>query len=199
MEPAGAPADEQERREGRGRLSSIDLLPEEADGAIAWANEQLRERKLPQTIILVGFNDRLVALGIPPISKSAWSRYAVRKAIQFRRLDDARRMSAELITQLGPDGADELTVMVAELLKTAMLDLLDGGKIDSKGVMELSRGLSSVVNAQKASVEHRQKLEAELDQRLKKAAEAVTEVGAKGGVTEDTLKKITSLLTTGAV
>lgn len=185
-------------REGRGRLSSIDLLPEEADEAIAWAVEQLHERKLPQTVILVGFNDRLVEKGITPISKSSFSRYAVRKALQFRKLDEARRLSAELVSTLGAEGADEVTVMVAELLKMAMFERLEGGTLDSKAIMELSRGLSSVVSAQKASAEHRKKLQAELDARLAKTAAAVNDAGTKAGIGEDTLKKITSLLTTGA-
>jgi hypothetical protein len=42
----------QNRREGRGRLSTIDLLPEEAEEDVVWALEQLRERKLPQNVIL---------------------------------------------------------------------------------------------------------------------------------------------------
>ena len=41
-----------EDRIGRGRLSSIDLLPEEADEDVAWALEQLRARDLPQNTIL---------------------------------------------------------------------------------------------------------------------------------------------------
>ncbi len=41
-----------ERREGRGRLSSIEMLPEECDEDIAWAIAELRERKMPQSEIL---------------------------------------------------------------------------------------------------------------------------------------------------
>mgnify|MGYP001423305484 FL=1 len=187
-----------DRRDGRGRLSSIDLLPDEAEEDIIWANEQLRERRAHSVVILVELNDRLREKGIGPISKSAWGRYAVRKAIQFRKLDEARRMSAELVSQLGPEGADEVTVAVAEMLKLAILELLEGGKLSTKGVMELSRALQSSIGAQKVSAEHRRKLEEEIDRRLKKAADAVAEAGAKSGVSEDALKKITSLLTTGA-
>lgn len=177
------------RREGRGRLSSIDMLPEEADEDIAWALEQLRERKLPSVVILVGFNDRLVAKGIKPISKSAWSRYAVRKAIQFRKLDEARRMSAELVSQLGPAGADEVTVMVAELLKIAMAELLETGELNSKAVMELARGLQSVVSAQKTSAEHRRKLQEELLAKVDKAIEKAGKDDA-GGDAQAALKRI---------
>lgn len=148
-----------EGREGRGWLSSIDLLPDDAEPDIAWANEQLRARTMPANAVLTEFNARLADRGIAPISKSSWGRYSVRKAVQFRKHDEARRMSAELVKQLGVEGADEVTVMVAELIKVAMFELLEAGKLDSKSVMELARGLSSVVSAQKLSAEHRRKLE----------------------------------------
>lgn len=187
-----------DRREGRGRLSSIDLLPEEAEPEIIWALDQLRDRKMPQKMILKEFNARLADRAIAGISKSAWNRYAVRKAIQFRRLDEARRMSAELVTNLGPEGADDVTVAVAEMLKLAILELLEDGDMKPKGVMELSRALQSSISAQKTSAEHRRRLQEEIEQRLKKAVQAVAEVGAKSGVSEEAIEKITSLLTTGA-
>lgn len=165
-------------REGRGRLSSIDLLPEEAEAAVAWANEQLRAPKLPQTVIFTEFNERLADLGLEPISKSSFSRYAVRKAVQFRRHDEARRMSAELVAQLGPEGADEVTVMVAELIKLTMLEQLEGGQLTTKGAMELARGLSSVVSAQKTSAEHRRKMQDEL---LAKVDKAIAKAGEESG------------------
>jgi len=187
-----------DRREGRGRLSTIDLLPEDAEPEIVWALEQLRERKLPQNAILEEFNLRLADKGIEPISKSAWNRYAVRKAIQFRRLDEVQRMSAELVSSLGTDGPDQVTVAVAEMLKLATFQVLEAGELKPKEIMELSRAVQSAVSAQKGSAEYRKKLESEAEERLKKAAEAVEEAGAKGGVAPATLKKITSLLTTGA-
>jgi sugar phosphate isomerase/epimerase len=182
----GADAD---RREGRGKLSSIDLLPDEAEPDVVWALEQLRERKLPQTVILAEFNERLIDRGIEPISKSSWSRYAVRKAIQFRKHDEARRMSAELVAQLGADGADEVTVMVAELIKVAMFEQLEQGKLSPKDIMELARGLSSVVSAQKTSAEHRKKLQ---DGVLAKVDKAIAAAGEAAGTAdaESVLKRI---------
>ena len=94
---------------GRGRLSSIDQLPEEAEDDIVWALEALRENKIPQTAILEEFNLRLADKDIEPISKSAFGRYSIRKARQFRQLDAVRRMSAELVDTLGPEGPDEVT------------------------------------------------------------------------------------------
>lgn len=180
----------QDRREGRGRLSSIDMLPDEAEPDIAWANDALRERKLPATVIFTEFNERLADKGMGPVSRSAWNRYSVRQAIQFRKHDEARKMSAELVAKLGSEGADEVTVMIAEMIKLAMFEQLEDGKLSSKGVMELARGLSSVVAAQKGSLDYRQKLKDDLDRRMKEAAAAITEVGTKAGVSAETLAEI---------
>lgn len=184
-----------DRREGRGWLSSIDLLPDEATPDIIWANDQLRERKLPANVIFTEFNERLADKGLGPISRSAWNRYSVRQAIQFRKHDEARKMAAELVVKLGPNAADDVTVMVAEMLKVAMFEHLEEGKLTSKGVMELSRGLASLVSAQKNSLEHRLQLQREED--LKKAAEAINEVGRKAGVSKETLAEINRALGVG--
>src|SRR3546814_5797196 len=160
-----------ERRGGRGRLSSVDLLPEEAEPDIVWANEQLRDRTMPSNAILDEFNARLADRGIGAVSKSAWGRYAVRKAIQFRKHDEARRMSAELVAQLGAGGADEVTVMVAELIKVAMFEALEEGKLGTKNIMELARGLSSVVSAQKGSEAYRKQLDRRVSAGMGRAAD----------------------------
>lgn len=180
-----------DRREGRGRLSSIDLLPDEAEEDIVWALEQLRERRLPGNAILEEFNERLADRGLDPISKSAWGRYAVRKAIQFRKLDEVQRMAGELVGSLGAEGPDEVTVAVAEMLKVAVFQKLeDGDKLSEKGIMELSRALQSAVGAQKTSTEHRRKLEDETRARLDKAIETAGKDGAAGEDAASVLKRI---------
>jgi hypothetical protein len=166
---------EKDRREGRGRLSSIDLLPEEAEPDVVWALEALRERSMPQNAILDEFNKRLADRGIAKVSKSAWSRYAVRKAIQFRRLDEVQRMSAELVQSLGTGGPDQVTVAVAEMLKLAAFQRLEEGKLETKGIMELARALSSAVGAQKTSAEHRKRLEEDVRDRVDKAIDKAGE------------------------
>ncbi len=46
---------------GRGRLSSLDLLPEEARDDLIWAIGELKKRERPQADIHFEFNDRLEA------------------------------------------------------------------------------------------------------------------------------------------
>jgi hypothetical protein len=184
-------------REGRGHLSSIDMLPDEAEGAIVWANEQLRERKLPSAVILAEFNERLADAGLAPISKSAWGRYAVRKAIQFRRLDEIQRMGGELARTMDAKAPDEVTVAVAELLKVAAFEILEEGGVTSKGVMELSRALQSAVSAQKTSAEYRERLEKEVQARLAEAAKNAGEIGKRKGVSPEAIAEINRALLGG--
>src|SRR3546814_19500170 len=86
-------------------------------------------------MILAEFNARLADRGIASISKSAWGRYSVRKAIQFRKLDQVHHISGELAATLGTDGPDHVTMLIAEMVKVAAFQLLEGGDVSTKGLM----------------------------------------------------------------
>ncbi len=178
-----------ERREGRGRLSSIDLLPDDAEPDIVWALEQLRERSTPQTAIVAEFNRRLSERGIDPVSKSTFSRWSVRKAVQFRRLDEVRAITGDIVTGLGTDGADEVTVAVAEMLKAAIYESLEGAT-DPKSLMELSRALQTAVAAQRSSAEHRAKLEARVKDQVAAAADRAETAGREAGLSADRIAQL---------
>jgi hypothetical protein len=171
-----------DRREGRGRLSSIDLLPDDAEPDIIWALEQLRERAMPQNAIVDAFNSRLADRGIAGVSKSAFSRWSVRKAIQFRRLDEVRAITSDVVSGLGTDGADQVTVAVAEMLKVAIYEALESGPPDPKSIMELSRALGSAVSAQKTSADHRRKLEDQVKVKVEQAADRAGDAAREAGL-----------------
>jgi hypothetical protein len=175
----------QDRREGRGRLSSLDMLPPEADADLAWALEELRGKSLPQNVIITEFNKRLADRGIPSVSKSAFSRWAVRKSIQFRKLDEVRHITSEIVADLGTDGADQVTVAVAEMIKVAIYENLEKGQVDSKSVMEMARALTSVVSAQKGSNDLRRKLEERAAAQIEQAADKVEKVATEAGMSAE--------------
>jgi hypothetical protein len=189
-------------RQGRGRLSSIDLLPDEAEEAIVWANEQLRARRLPAKTILAEFNERLMDLNhqhdldppIVPISRSAFNRYSVRKAIIFRKLDEAQKVGGELVRSMDPSMPDDVTIAVAELIKAAAFEILEEGKSNEKGLQELSRALNSAVAAQKTSAEYRERLEREVKAKLAEAAKKVGELGKAKGVSPEAMRQINAAL-----
>ena len=187
------------RRHGRGRLSSIDLLPPEAEPTVAWAMGELRARKHTQVDILDEFNKRLRKLAaemdveIAPISLSAFNRHALRLATMARRLEETREIAGALTERLGPGDSDDLTVMVAETIKTLVFELLETGVKNGKPTIEpldamaLAKALHAATSAQSVSSRRRQSVEADF---AAKAAKAVDQVGKAKGLTGETVAAI---------
>jgi hypothetical protein len=186
------------RRQGRGRLSSLEMLPEEADADLLWLHDELRNGNRPQTAILKDFNARLADRGIGPISKGAFSRYSVRKAREWREYDERLRLSRSLVETMGADGADKMTVAVAERLKMAVDGLLADGNLGPKEIAALARANRAAVSAQRDAMELRRSLEDEQRRKLEEVADAVAQVGAKAGISEETMAEINRRIVGGA-
>lgn len=190
-------------RAKRGRLSAIDTLPEWADEAKLWAFEQLKERKLSQLEILDGFNDRLKAASLaqdaaaepPVISRSAFNRTALRIAMLSRRLEETREIARVIAPKLEQAGDDNLTLMVAETLKTLISEMLgNAGELSPDGataewLMMTSRALKHAVESQNLSHAGRRKIEDELHTKAKAAVSAVAKVK---GISQETADAIVS-------
>ena len=181
-------------REGRGRPSTLDMLPEEAEADLVWLNEELRAGKRLQIDLLAEFNARLADRGIGAVSKSSFSRYSVRKAMQFRQLDETRRISVELAEMMGVDSADRMTIAVSEMLKMAAFKLAEGGNLSSKDVMELARATKDTASAVKLSADYRRLLEREHADKLAAAVKDVEAIGVAAGVSAETMQKINQRL-----
>jgi hypothetical protein len=182
-----------ERKAGRGQLSSLDTLPPWADEAKLKAFESLKERKLLQQEILETLNAdlRVAALAegitgdaVPQISRSAFNRQAMRAAILGRRLGDARQIAELLAPKLEDVGDHQLTLIVAETIKTCALEMLNNaGELQADGdtaemLMMTSRALASAEQAKKINSETRKKIEAELkDTASKKLVDKAVEAG----------------------
>ena len=185
---------------GRGRLSSLDLLPAEADGIVAWAAQELSGRERTQTDIYAEFVTRCEALmaeyrgelefRIPAFS--SFNRYAVRMARLTRRLDQTRAIVATLAEKFDPADADNLTIMAAETVKALVLHMLaeaDEDSIDPKGVMQLATALRQAMAAQSVSSDRRRKVEADF---AAKVDTAVQSVARARGLTAETVEAIKS-------
>ena len=193
-----------ERVQGRGRLSSIDQLPDACEPDIVWALEQLEARKEHSNTILREFNARIADKGAGKISPQAWSRWSIRKALQLRRMQEGRAIMSGIHGALPTDNAnDEITLVLGEMIKLAVFEKLEastkGGDalLNDKQIGNLSRTLRNAVKAQVDTLEFRQ-AKADFEERMKKTADAVEAVGKTAGVSAETLEKITNLLKTGA-
>ncbi|QDG74441.1 DUF3486 family protein [Labrenzia sp. PHM005] len=184
------------RRRGRGRLSSIELLPDDADPIVAWAAQELNARSLPQIDILAEFNKRLAALAddsgqnIKPISSSAFNRYSIRQAGMTRRLQQTTEIAKVLTERRLPGETDNLTIAITETIKTLVFELLEAGGeagLSMKAAKEAAEAVRAAVAAEKMSSDRRQKVEAEF---AKKAATAVNQVAKVKGLTAETADAI---------
>ncbi|MDG3580403.1 DUF3486 family protein [Rhizobium sp. YJ-22] len=178
---------------GRGRLSNIELLPEECGPIVAWAAEMLQDRDANMTDIYGQFVGKLEAIQreyrgeldfkIP--SLSAFGRYSMKLATLTQRLNDTREIAATLAERFDPDASDNLTVIAAEAIKTLVFEVLtNAGEagIDPKGAMSLANALRAAAQAQGVSTARRQKLEADMAEKAKAAVSAVVKTK---GITEE--------------
>ena len=183
---------------GRGRLSNIELLPEQCAPVVAWAATELQKRERTQTEIYQDFVSQLEGiqrehrgeLEFPIPSPSAFNRYSLHLAAMTQRINQTRDIASTLASKFDAGASDDLTLIAAEAIKTLIFELLTAGGeagIDPKGAMSLANALRSATQAQGISTARRQKVEAE----FKEQAEAAIETVAKAkGLTRDTVSDI---------
>lgn len=161
----------QQRRKGRGQLSSIDLLPEEADEAVAWADAQLRDRTMPQQEILRQFNAMLADHGIGPISRSAFSRHSVGIAIEMRKMNAFREINDAVMANLDPLERSDEMIAATEMAKWRLMQLIRTSDDNPKLLLEATLALQRL-----SSIAVR---ESELQRRDRKEQRAEDKVAAE--------------------
>lgn len=172
-------------RSGRGRLSSMDLVPEEGQEDIVWAVGELNKRERTAEEIRQEMNDRLERKGLDTISSSAFNRKSVKLAAMNNRLNEARYIFQGLAPQFTAEKVDEHTIVLGEFIKLLIFELAqnEGSDLGSKGAMELARAHLAVIQGQKISAERR----ADLEARFKaEAADAIEKVAKHRGVSKET-------------
>lgn len=182
---------------GRGRLSSFDLLPSEADAIVAWAAGELADREKTQTDIYGEFVTRCQALmaehrgelefAIPAFS--SFNRFSIRQARLSRRLDQTREIVAVLAQKHDAQASDDLTVIAAEMIKATVLHML-GDHADGvvpEDLKRLADGLKAAQVAQNLSADRKAKITADLQKRM---AEAVETTAKARGLTAETTEAI---------
>lgn len=193
-----APSRDASRARGRGRLSSIELMPPECDPIISWAATELARRERTQTDIYTEFVTRCEALMaehrgelefmIP--SFSAFNRYSIRLARLTRRLEQTREIVATISEKFDARESDDLTIMTAETLKSLVLHMLaDAGDdgMEPKDAMMLASAFRQAAQAQSISTERRRKIEADFESRVD---DAVKTVARAKGITAQTAEAI---------
>lgn len=175
----------------RGRLSSLDLVPEAGQEDIVWAMGELNRRSRTQADILEELNGRLADKGLDLISKSAFNRKAVAVSLASARIQESRAIFAGIADHLTPENIDQGNVALGEFIKTLIAEIVaanDG--LTPKAAMELSRGFQAVVSAQKLSGAHRTQSESDEAARQKKSADAVSKIARENGLSAETVAQL---------
>jgi hypothetical protein len=173
----------------RGRLSTLDLLPIEAEEDVAWAFAELRARKQTQEDIRDALNLRLKLKGLGPISASAFNRAAVRTARMAHRLGEVREMASALATKFEDGGDEDLTLMVSETIKAMIFEMLENAgnlkanPLTAEMMANLATALSGAERAKKISADTRKMIERDFS---KKAEAAIEKVGSAKGLSQET-------------
>ncbi|MCP3942752.1 MAG: DUF3486 family protein [Desulfobacteraceae bacterium] len=170
----------QKRNPGRGRPSSIDLLPEDIRLQL---NEALRDRRLTQKEIRQGINDLLEKRGKDPVSKSAVNRYSMHIEEKGAMMREAREAADALVGGLGEQKGTDLGRAVTEMVKTLSFDLVlkDGG-IDVDTLNKVALIAQRIERASKISLEREAQLRRQI---LEEAAETVEETAIQNGMNEE--------------
>jgi hypothetical protein len=182
---------------GRGRLSSFDLLPTEAEGIIVWAASELADREKTQTDIYAEFVTKCRALmaehrgelefDIPAFS--SFNRFSIRQARMSKRLTETREIVAVLAQKHDAKASDDLTIIAGEMIKTVVLHML-GDATDGmapKDLKALADAFRAAQLAQNLSSERRTKEDAKLAKRM---TDAVDTVAKAAGMSAETAEKI---------
>ena len=173
----------------RGRLSSIDLLPEEAMPHVRKALQHLTENKLTQNQIREELNNHLLSIeGCKPIGKSSFNRKALQVAAYGERLIQARQI-AEVMTQKIDEQDGDVGALTNETIKTLVYDVIMDQALDEKSpsievLKEASLTLMRLERARKTSVEARSK---HMREFIDKTEEAVTDIGKAGGLSPEVI------------
>ncbi len=176
----------------RGRLSSIDLLPEDAWPHVREALDALALRKIPQEKIRETFNAHLLALGYDPVSRSAFNRKSLSLAKVGENIRQAREMAAIFAEKMDemPDG--DVGMLINEMVKVIIYNMTEDiaardTEVAAKLLKEVSLTLHRLEQAGNISVKRRREIEVRASA---KAADVVESVAKERGISRETAEEI---------
>jgi hypothetical protein len=186
-------------RQTRGRLSSIDLLPDEAELIVAWAADELAKTKRTQIDIYAEFKRQLIALqgelglGFEIPSYSSFHRHSVRLSALTRRLQRMRAVASAIVERDDAGGVDDITNAATLTIKTLILELAEAGGeagFTPKDAKAMADALRSLAAAENVSTTRRQRVEAEIAKMADNADQAIDTVGKEAGLSKDRIAQL---------
>lgn len=177
----------------RPRPSSIDLLPEECEGVVAWAVQELAHTPRTQTDVYAEFRNRLIALqgelgldfDIPHFS--SFNRHNLRLAKLTAKMRRTQAIANAVVVNTDGQDADKLTQASTRMLKTLLLETMEKASDDGlsfKEAKDAATAYRQLSLAETVSTGRRQKLDEE-----EKAKTVEAEMKAKANQALDILSQ----------
>ena len=177
----------------RPRPSAIDMLPEECEGIVAWAFQELANTRRSQVEVYAEFKQKLIALqgelgiGFDIPHFSSFNRHSLRLGKLNANIQRAQAIADAVVARSDGMDADNLTQASSRMLKTLLLEAMeraiDGGA-SFKEAKDAATAIRQLGLAEAVSTGNRQKLDAEA-----KAKQVEAEMKANADKALDMLSK----------
>lgn len=186
----------------RPRPNSLDELPEECEGVVAWAAQELTNTKRKQTDIYAEFRQKLIAIqgefgiGFDIPHLSSFSRFNARMAKLAAKQKRAMQIAHAVNLQADGSDADALNQATTLMLRTLILETMENAADDGLSLKEANNGAAALyrlTQAENISSSRRQKLQAEakkVEAEIKaKADKALDMLSNEPGISADAIAR----------
>ena len=164
------------KRKGRGRPSSIDLLPEDIRIRL---NAALRDKRLFQKDILDTFNKLLEEREHAPISRSALNRYAIQVEDMAGRLSEMREAASMIVGKVEDEKSDTGRALI-EIVKNLAWEMTFNNErdLDVDALNKISLMIRRLESASNASLARELKIREQLMEEQKAKLQDAVDQGA---------------------
>lgn len=180
-------------KRGRGRLSSIDQLPREAEPFVAAAIKALNDHNRTAEDIREELNHHLLGLAdCKPVSRSAFGRYSLQLALNGRRIHEAREIAAIFAERMDEIPEGDIGLLLVETIKTMIYDVMMDATLDgeSASIKMLVTAAEAVERLEKARNANVRTAKLKRDNFVEDAATAAVEAATKRGLSAETVDQI---------
>lgn len=180
----------------RGRLSTIDMLPDEAGEDVRWAIGELNARKRTAESIRLELNERLLGLGCDPISSSSFNRYSVFIARHGQAMSQVRGVAALIAERMDEEPDGDVGLLLAETIKTMIYDVMmqEALSDEAPSMKMLLAAAEAVQRLELARSTNLKAAHFKREKFIEKAAEMAEEVAREKGLGTETVEAIKSAI-----
>lgn len=175
----------------RGRLSKIDMLPDEARPDVQWAIDELNARKRTAESIREELNNRLLAIGCDPILPSSFNRYSLHIAAHGAAMMQVREAAAMVAERFDEEPNGDVGLLLIETIKCLVYSVMMGQQNSEAPDMKMLKAAADAVYRLEAARSTNLKAAAfKRDKFITDAADAAEKAAKEAGLSSDRAAQI---------